>query len=320
MTNFEFDWSDLAFGSKRPLKDLKATFIAAPREISQVRFTQIVKEYLPKGNIILGISKEAFVEGLEGQPQFAMLQLETVQLLIDKINASSPHKVYILHYFQREIVSIIEKIKPSRAVFINGSWHHSFHTLPVYYLLTKERILFELAAAFSNEDEARAYEQVTDKKISPLKLNEPLDDTDIIQLTDKVAKASYDNGFQTGTILAKKTKHGYEPLLSAFNKVVPYQTYAMLHGASRETHFSPPNDLNHYDTIHAEMLALIEAAKQGISLHDTTLFVNLMPCPACARALSLTDIKEVVYRIDHSEGYAVDLLTKAGKSIRRMLY
>jgi deoxycytidylate deaminase len=320
MTEFNYDWAKLAFSSKRPLTNLKATFIIAPREISEKRFTQLLKEYLPKGNILLGISKEDYVEGLEGQPQFAMLQQKTLQKLIDKVNDASAHKVYTLRYFQRELPAIIEKLIPPRVVGIHGSWHHSFHTLPMYYLLSEKRIPYQLVAAFSDEDEARAYEVATDKKIVRPTLEGSFDDTTVLQLTDEVAKSSYDYGFQTGAILAEKVNGVYQPVVSGFNKVVPYQTYALLNGASRETNFSPANDMNHYDTIHAEMQILVEAAKQGISLKDKTLFVNLMPCPSCARTLSQTELSEIVYRIDHSGGYAVDLLTKVGKDIRRIVY
>ncbi len=320
MTAFDFDWAKLAFSSKRPLSSLKATFFAAPREISEARFVQLVKDYLPKGHIILGISKEDFVEGFEDQPQFAMLRQKKLQKMIDKINASSEHKVYTLHYFQRELTTIIEKLTPPRAVFVNGSWHHSFHTQPVYYVLSEKRIPYELVSAFAGEVEAVAYEKTVTKKIPSLKLPGAQKDVEILALTDIVAKGSFDHTFQTGTILAKKVKDRYEPILASFNKVVPYQTYALLHGSSREKHFSPPHDTNHYDTIHAEMALLVEAHKKNISLKGMTLFVNLMPCPNCARTLAETDIAEVVYRIDHSEGYAADLLQKANKTVRRIVY
>ncbi len=73
--DYEFDWSNLAFASKKPLRDLAAIFIAAPREISAERFAQLVKEYLPKGNIVLGLAKEKFIDGFDCQPQFRTLQM-----------------------------------------------------------------------------------------------------------------------------------------------------------------------------------------------------------------------------------------------------
>lgn len=319
MTDFYNDWSELAFKSKKPLNDLKATFIVAPRQISQARFTELVKTYLPKGDIILGISKEAFVDGFDGQPQFTMTSLADLQQIIDKVNRSSSHKIYVLSYFQRELVHIIEKLKFSRAVFVNGSWKHSFHTLPAYYALVNKGLSYELVSAFTDESETKAFEKkINSAYVAPL-LKGTFSDQQLITISDEVAKASFDHTFQTGAILAKKSRSGYKTLLSGFNKVIPYQSYALLNGSSREQHFTPPNDLNHYDTIHAEMMILVEAQKQSISLKGTTLFVNLMPCPNCARTLAETDIAEIVYRNDHSDGYAVDLLSKVGKEIRRIV-
>jgi deoxycytidylate deaminase len=99
---------------------------------------------------------------------------------------------------------------------------------------------------------------------------------------------------------------------------VPFQTYAMHHGASRERHFSPPNDLNHYDTVHAEVEMLIQAQKSHLDLNSTSLFINVLPCPPCSRMLAETMISEVVYINDHSSGYAVQILELSGKKVRRV--
>ncbi|NTW61981.1 hypothetical protein HGB25_01035, partial [Candidatus Saccharibacteria bacterium] len=106
---------------------------------------------------------------------------------------------------------------------------------------------------------------------------------------------------------------------TAFNKTVPYQTFAWHFGPQRETHMAAPGDLNYYDTIHAEANLIVAAAKNCTNLSGTTLFINLLPCPNCAKILCETDINEVVYSLDHSDGYAVALLEKAGKTVRRLI-
>lgn len=320
MNSYNFDWSDLAFESKKPLSGLKATFIAAPRKISTARFTELIKAYLPTGNIILGIAKEQFIDGFTDQPQFKTLNQSDIQTLVDKVNASaSPHKITILRYFQRDLVTIVEKIKPVRAIFVNGSWHYSFHTLPIYYTLTGLTIPYSLVSPFRDEVEAKSYEQTIEKLIKTPEQKEFSSDEQVMSMVDSVAKGSFDYGFQTGLVLAKKTKTGYKYIASAFNRVVPYQTYAMHYGAARELNFSPPNDLNHYDTIHAEMELIVKAQKEKIDLKGTTLFINLMPCPTCARSLCTTDIEEYVYANDHSNGYAVGLFQKCGKKVKRTI-
>ena len=313
-----FDWSDLAFGSKKPLRELKAIFIAAPRELSAARFTQLVKQYLPLGNIVLGLAKETHVLGFEDQPQFKMLQASTVRNVIDTVNASkSPNKIATLLYSQRETQYILEKIPFKKAIFVNGSWKYSFHTQTTYYTLAKLGLSYELVSPFTNEAEAKAYEAAL--PAAPTKPKGMFTEVEMLAHAETIAAQSFDYSFQTGVTLGRKKGSGYELIEWSFNKVVPYQTYAMLHGASRETNFSPPHDLNHYDTVHAEVMLMIKAQKAGLDLHDTTLFINLLPCPSCARMFTQTDISEFVYEHDHSDGYGYKMLQAAGKKVRRIV-
>jgi len=313
-----FDWNDLAFASKKPLNDLRATFIAAPREMSKVRFTQLVKEYLPKGNIILGLAKEEYVLGFEDQPQFRMLDIQTVQPIIDKVNNSpAKYKIATLAYNQRDLLHVITGLSIRRFIGVRGSWKYSFHTQPPYYALMKKGIPYELISPFASEEEAKEYAAKT-KLLTP-PTSGMYDEREMLNIATQAAKQSYDYSFQTGVSLGRKKGKKYELLATAFNPVLPYQTYAMHFGASREVNFSPPHDLNHYDTTHAEVELVIKAQKEKIDLKDTTLFINLLPCPACARMLSRTDIEEFVYTEDHSDGYAVKMLELTGKKVRRVV-
>ncbi len=101
-TEYSFDWNDIAFASKKPLSSLKATFISAPREMSEKRIIQLVKKYLPKGNIIIGIAREKYISGFENQPQFKTLSKQVVDKIIDKVNNKSPNKIYTITYCQRD--------------------------------------------------------------------------------------------------------------------------------------------------------------------------------------------------------------------------
>ncbi|TAH32183.1 hypothetical protein EYC59_06095 [Candidatus Saccharibacteria bacterium] len=317
--DYHFDWADLAFGSKKPLRDLQAVFIAAPRELSAERFKQLVKTYLPKGNIVVGIAKEPYVFGLEDCPQFKALQLSSVASIIKKVNTASPqHKIYTLSYSQRDTVFIYEKIPFQEVVLINGSWYHGFHHRPEYYALVNNGTSFTKLSPFASEVEAKDFASKTKLPIVPRK--GVFTESEMVQLADQSAAQSYDYaGLQTGCAIGLKNGKNYELIATAHNRVVPYETYAMHHGSERERHFSPLNDQNHYDTVHAETSLVVAAQQQKLDLKDATLFVNLLPCPACARMLCETDVAEVIYQQDHSDGYAVKLLTEAGKTVRRVV-
>lgn len=319
-SEYSFDWSDFAFGSKKPINELRATFVAAPREISEKRLAQLIRTYLPKGNIVLGLAKESHVEGLEAQPQFRMLQPANVQRVLDKVNAaSSKHKVYTLSYFQREAKYIFDKLSFRKVLLVRGSWSRTFHTREEYYAIANKHQEYELISPFASEEEAREYEVLISREMAELPSPAGyLSEKEMSERAAAIATYSYDYSFQTGVALGRLTAKGYKFLANTFNKVVPFQTYAMHYGTSREVHFSPPHDLNHYDTIHAEVAMIIKAQKEGLDLQGTTLFINLLPCPACARMFCETDIDEFVYLHDHSEGYAYELLQKAGKRVRRL--
>lgn len=313
-------WTDLAFTSKKPLRELDATFIAAPREMSTARLTQLIKNYLPTGNIVIGCALESFIEGFEGQSQFKTLTFDVIEKLASKVNNSnSPHTVTILQYNQRDTLAIYEKIKFRQVVLINGSWRFSFHTRPEYYALVSKQIPFTFVSPFIGEEEARVYAEEFTPQPLGRDYGEVVDETDMLTVASAAATASFDCSFQTGVALGRKQDKGYELLASAYNRVVPYQAFAWHFGALRERHLSPPGDLNYYDAIHAEVMLLIQAQKQKLDLIGTTLFINLLPCPSCARMFCETDISEFVYSLDHSNGYAVALLEKAGKTVRRVI-
>lgn len=304
----DFDWSMITI------------FIAAPREMSARRFTEIVKHYLPKGNIVIGIAQEDAVVGFENQPQFQMLKQAVVQPIIDKVMASSsPNKVYPFVYSQNDLDSIVGKLtSDQRVLLVNGSWKYAFHNLPAYKTLTAHNVPIKFISPFVDEDEAKVYEESHTPMVTLPERGELLSESEMFEVADQAALQSFDYSFQTGATLGKKHNGKYEFIASTFNRVIPYQTYALHHGNSREKNLSPPHDTNHYDTVHAEMAFLIEAARGDYGLDGATLFINLLPCPNCARTLSQSNIDGIVYYKDHSDGYAEKLLKLCGKKVKRL--
>lgn len=324
-----FDWNDLAFSDRKKnnISKLYSVFIAAPRDISIERITQLIKTYLPHQNITFGFSKEQYVEGFEDQPQFKMLPKEKAQSLIDKVNSNTKEsrKIYTIDYFQRELPFILQDIDFTDVILVRGSWKKAFHTLPSYYILTKRKRSYTFVSPFVSEKEAHEYESEINHDIHSWlqrHMSNSYTEAAMLDLAHKSAKLSFDYIYQTGVVIGRKAtpkSKKYSLLLGGYNKVVPYQTYAMHHGNSREDNFSPYNDLNHYDTVHAEVNLVLWALRKRKSLKGTTMFINLMPCPTCARMLTQTEIEEFVYQEDHSNGYAIEMLTAAGKKIRRVV-
>ncbi len=296
-------------------------FIAAPREMSVARFKQIVKHYLPKAPIVVGISKEPYVVGFENQPQFRMLECSVVQPVIDKVNAASKSsQIEVVEYNQLELAAILESNNFKRVLLVNGSWKFTFQNHEAYKVLVENDTPFKYISPFCDEAEAKAYEASHLYETHAPAIGAKLSETEMLAVAAESAKQSYDYSFQTGVALGKHKGNKYEFLLEAFNKVVPYQTHALHHGNSREKHFSGVHDTTHYDTIHAEMYLLTRALENNVDLEGATLFINLLPCPSCARTLSQTGVSEIIYVSDHSDGYGTKLLQDCGKTVRQAVY
>ena len=70
--------------------------------------------------------------------------------------------------------------------------------------------------------------------------------------------------------------------------------------------------------IHAEVNCMLKAAKEGVSVVGSTLYVTLEPCLACAAMISAAGIKRVVYSEyyeSQSHGSGVQELKKAGVKV-----
>jgi deoxycytidylate deaminase len=299
------DWNNITKTDKKQLD--KRIFIVAPISLSKDSIVMIYKALSKKGEVVLGIAKEKYVDGLEKSEQFEMLSESMV-----------PDTITTLSYFQRDLKYILDEIRFSGVIFINGSWSRSLHLREEFWKVVNRKTPYKLMSPFVNEEEAMACSEKYKIKNSKLKENlkriKISNDKDAMKLISEVSVCSFDWTGQVGAVLIKSGK----VLAAEYNKNLPYLTYAMHHGSVREKNFSPPGDQNHYDTNHAEVRILIESMKNKLKIDGATLYINVMPCPACARMLSESGIKEVVYTHDHSEGYALSLFEKCGIKTRRL--
>lgn len=66
-------------------------------------------------------------------------------------------------------------------------------------------------------------------------------------------------------------------------------------------------------TVHAEMNALIQCAKEGISTSDTEIYVTHFPCINCTKALLQAGIKKITYKtVYRPHAFALELIDKKG--------
>lgn len=70
--------------------------------------------------------------------------------------------------------------------------------------------------------------------------------------------------------------------------------------------------------VHAEQLAIINAAKQGIPLKGAILYTTLFPCIACTKMIIAAGIFRVVYKLDYNDDLAHQMMNES--SVRCVKY
>lgn len=71
-----------------------------------------------------------------------------------------------------------------------------------------------------------------------------------------------------------------------------------------------PNLVTKKEVIHAELNCILKAAKQGISIKGSTLYVTLSPCVPCASMILSAGIEEVVFKERYRDCAGEILLSK----------
>jgi len=70
-------------------------------------------------------------------------------------------------------------------------------------------------------------------------------------------------------------------------------------------------------TQHAEANAIAWAAREGIAVRNTIMYVTLQPCLSCAKMVVMAGIKSVLYHTEYRDNRGSDYLKAANVSILR---
>ncbi len=74
-------------------------------------------------------------------------------------------------------------------------------------------------------------------------------------------------------------------------------------------------------TIHAEMNALLQCAKYGISTKGATIYVTHFPCLQCTKSLIQAGIERVYYAEDYrNDPFAIQLLMESGVHVQKIAF
>ena len=70
-------------------------------------------------------------------------------------------------------------------------------------------------------------------------------------------------------------------------------------------------------TVHAEQAAIAFAARRGVGLDNSILYVTLSPCVSCAMLIINSGIKKVVYDEEYRDTTGINTLRQAGIEVIR---
>ena len=68
--------------------------------------------------------------------------------------------------------------------------------------------------------------------------------------------------------------------------------------------------------LHAEQNAIIQAAKYGIDIQGSKIYVNTQPCVVCAKMIINAGIEEIVYQNPYDDELSRELLQESGIKMR----
>jgi dCMP deaminase len=69
------------------------------------------------------------------------------------------------------------------------------------------------------------------------------------------------------------------------------------------------------EVLHAELNCLLKAAKEGVSVTGSTLYVTLSPCMQCSAMLLQAGVKRIVYLEEYRDLSGIDYLDSHGVEV-----
>jgi len=142
-----------------------------------------------------------------------------------------------------------------------------------------------------------------------------LSDTNFINIASELATASKCVSKQVGAVIVKDGRI----LSTGYNGTPPGYTNCVDHWEGEYT--KEHHEWSKTYEIHAEMNAIIWAARQGISIQNATIYVTLEPCSECSKNLIASGIKRIVYLkpYEHTHSESISKFLKDnGVSIERL--
>ena len=135
-------------------------------------------------------------------------------------------------------------------------------------------------------------------------------DLDVCYMKVAQAHAELSKGERAKVGACLVTKHGV--VLGGCNGMAP--------GGSNKLEFVSENGdlVTKPQTIHAELSCILKAAKEGVSVVGSTLYVTLSPCIVCSEMIAAAGVKRVVYKQEYRDCSGLSNLKELGVLVEKI--
>lgn len=214
------------------------------------------------------------------EPDIRKVSQEDMERIIGSYLA--PEKYFIIE--KDNFPDIFDKIKPKKIIILKGDKSEDFADK---FLSDYKQILeyFDIRLRWDG-----SHVQEFKKEASEIPKEELAEHRKFMKEAEKEAEKAKCWWRQVGAVAVK---HG-EIIFRGFNKMLPNDDECYKIGCIRDS-IQPGKQPEVCSVTHAEATIISLAAKEGVSLDGTTLYVTHFPCPACAKLVALAGFKKLVY-------------------------
>jgi dCMP deaminase len=132
----------------------------------------------------------------------------------------------------------------------------------------------------------------------------------IMGVAQEEAEDSRDWWRQIGAVIA--TDGGKTVLLQGHNRPYPTEDYTLETFGDPRSNFDAGQSIEMQKNIHAEASLIAQAARDGVELEGSDLYVTTFPCPICAKSVAEAGIKRVFFIEGYSLLDAADIFKAKG--------
>ncbi|HAZ37673.1 MAG TPA: cytidine deaminase [Clostridiaceae bacterium] len=129
-----------------------------------------------------------------------------------------------------------------------------------------------------------------------------------MEIAEVIKKRSTCIRRQVGAVIVKDNRI----LTTGYNGVPPKMQHCTEAGCLREK-LKVPSGQRHElcRALHAEQNAVIQAAKNGIAIDGSTIYITTQPCIICAKILIASGIKKIVYNGEYPDELSMEMIKES---------